>query len=53
MTRRRHRTAHRLGLGSWLGRWGFTVLAVVALANGLQLPCLICTAIAIYAWRSR
>ncbi|MFJ5151391.1 hypothetical protein ACIQCF_07345 [Streptomyces sp. NPDC088353] len=50
---RRHRPAPPLGLGSPLGRWGFTICALVALANGLQLPCLICTAIAIYAWRSR
>ncbi|MFD4968934.1 hypothetical protein [Streptomyces sp. NPDC058424] len=53
MTRRQRRTAHRLDLGSWLGRWGFTVLAVLALANGLQPTCLVCTAIAIHAWRHR
>ncbi|MGW4042979.1 hypothetical protein [Streptomyces sp. NPDC004721] len=52
MTRRRHRSTP-LGLDSPLARYGFTALAVLALANNLPLPGLACTAIAIYAWRSR
>ncbi|MFB7461269.1 hypothetical protein [Streptomyces sp. NPDC056188] len=50
MTRRRRAP---LGLDSWLGRWGFTTLAVLALANHQPGPGLACTLVAIYAWRSR
>ncbi|MGW5123268.1 hypothetical protein ACWEQ7_04235 [Streptomyces sp. NPDC004069] len=50
MTRRRRAPP---GLDSPLARWGFTICAVVALANHLPLPGLACTAIAIYAWRNR
>jgi hypothetical protein len=50
---RRRTTTHRIGLHNPLGRLGFTVLAAFALLNGLLLPGLICTAIAIYAWRNR
>ena len=52
MTRRRT-PARRIGLHDPLGRWGFTVCAVFALLNGLILPGLVCTAIALYAWRNR
>lgn len=52
MTRRRTVT-HRIGLHNPLGRWGFTTLAAFALLNGLILPGLACTAIALYAWRNR
>ena len=52
MTRRRT-PARRLGLHDPLGRCGFTVLAAFALLNGLTVPGLICTAIALYAWRNR
>ena len=50
----RHRTpATRLNLGSALGRWGFTALALLAATNGLILPAVVCGAIAIYAWKTR
>lgn len=48
---RRRTPTHRLGLHDPLGRWGFTLLAAFALLNGLLLPGLICTAIALYAWK--
>ncbi len=35
-----------------LARWGFTVCAAVALVTGQPLPCLVCTALAAYSWRS-
>ncbi|MFJ8345067.1 hypothetical protein ACIQ9J_01560 [Streptomyces sp. NPDC094153] len=50
MTRRRPAP---LGLDSPLARYGFTTLAVLALANNLPAPGLACTAIAIYAWHHR
>lgn len=52
MTRRRT-IPHRLGLHDPLARWGFAVLAAFALLNGLLWPGLICTAIALYAWKNR
>ncbi|WP_176741395.1 hypothetical protein [Streptomyces sp. LUP30] len=52
MPRRRTIIRH-IGLHDPLGRWGFTVLAAFALLNGLILPGLVCTAIALYAWRNR
>jgi hypothetical protein len=49
----RHRTpATRLNLSSALGRYGFTALALLALANNLILPTVVCGAIAIYAWKN-
>ena len=36
-----------------LARWGFTVLAVLALVTAQPGPFLACTAFAIYAWRCR
>lgn len=50
---RRRTIIRRIGLHDPLGRWGFTVLAAFALLNGLILPGLVCTAIALYAWRNR
>jgi hypothetical protein len=35
-----------------LARYGFTVLAVFAAANGLWTPALVCALLAAYAWRS-
>lgn len=52
MTRRRT-FADRINLHSALGRYGFTICAAAALLNGLLLPGLICTAIALYAWKNR
>lgn len=52
MTRRRT-VATRLNLSSALGRWGFTALALLALANSLILPAVVCGAIALYAWKTR
>lgn len=50
----RHRTvARHIGLHTPLARWGFAVCAAFALLNGLLWPGLTCTAIALYAWRSR
>lgn len=34
-----------------LARWGFTTLAVVALFTAQTGPCLVCTVLAVYAWR--
>jgi hypothetical protein len=42
-----------LNLSSPLGRYGFAVLAILALANGQPIPGLICTGIALYAWKTR
>jgi len=50
---RRRTLAHRIGLHDPLGRWGFTVLAAFALLNGLLLPGLACTAVALYAWKGQ
>ncbi|MDX3314668.1 hypothetical protein P1S61_37575 [Streptomyces sp. ME08-AFT2] len=36
-----------------LARWGFTVLAVLALTTGQTVPFLVTAAIATYAWRTR
>lgn len=36
-----------------LARYGFTALALLALANGLILPAVVCAAIALYAWKTR
>ncbi|MFF7142282.1 hypothetical protein ACFZB5_13670 [Streptomyces nodosus] len=36
-----------------LARYGFTVLAVLALATAQTGPALVCTALAIHAWRHR
>lgn len=36
-----------------LAKWGFTVLAVVALTTGQTVPFLVTAAIATYAWRTR
>jgi hypothetical protein len=36
-----------------LARYGFTLLAVVALTTGQTIPFLITAAIATYAWRTR
>ena len=36
-----------------LARYGFTVLAIVALLNGLPGPFLACTALAAYSWHCR
>jgi hypothetical protein len=52
MTRRRTPVRH-IGLHDPLGRWGFTVLAAFALLNGVLLPGLICTAVALYAWKGQ
>lgn len=53
MARRRHRTiADRIGLHSALARYGFTACALLALLNGLYIPGLLCTAIAVYAWKN-
>lgn len=53
MPRRRHPTiAHRIGLHSALGRWGFTACALLALLNDLVMPGLICALIAAYAWKN-
>lgn len=43
----------RLNLGSPLGRYGFTILAGLALATGQTVPGLICAGIAYYAWKTR
>ena len=47
------RRRNRLNLGSPLGRYGFTALAILALTTGQVLPGLICTGIAYYAWKIR
>jgi hypothetical protein len=36
-----------------LARWGFTVLAVLALTSSQTIPFLITAALATYAWRNR
>lgn len=36
-----------------LARWGFTVLAAVAVLTAQPGPFLVCAALAAYAWRSR
>ncbi|MBU5946783.1 MULTISPECIES: hypothetical protein [Streptomyces] len=36
-----------------LARWGFTVCALVALATAQPGPFLVCTVLALYAWRCR
>ena len=43
----------RLNLTSPLGRWGFTLLALLAITNGQYAPALVCTSIALYAWNTR
>lgn len=45
--------ARRIGLHTALGRYGFTVLAALALLNHLLWPALITGSIAAYAWRNR
>ncbi|MGW2938606.1 hypothetical protein ACWDA7_44145 [Streptomyces sp. NPDC001156] len=55
MPRRQSRrtVADPLGLSSPLGRWGFGVLAGLALLTDQTLPFLVCAAIAAYAWKNR
>ena len=54
MARRRHRTlADRICLHGPLGRYWFTVLAILAFTTDLFWPCVVTTAIAIYAWKNR
>ena len=43
----------RLNLTSPLGRWGFTLLAILAITTGQPIPAVICTSIALYAWNTR
>ncbi|MFM9616828.1 hypothetical protein ACKI14_02560 [Streptomyces turgidiscabies] len=50
---RRHTLAQRLAIRTPLARWGFSVLAAIALLNGLLLPGLACTIVAAYAWKKR
>lgn len=38
---------------SRLARWGFTALALLALATRQIGPCLVTAALAAYSWRSR
>ncbi|MEH0417843.1 hypothetical protein [Streptomyces sp. B21-083] len=52
MTRRRS-IAQRLAMHTPLARWGFTVLAVIALATAQTGPFLACAVLAAYAWRCR
>ena len=43
----------RLNLTSPLGRWGFTLLALLAITTGQYAPGLVCADIATYAWKTR
>jgi hypothetical protein len=47
------RRRHRLNLSTPLGRYGFTILAILALTTGQYLPGIACAGIAYYAWNTR
>ena len=50
MTRRRRR--RRPVLGTPLARWGFTTLALLAVATGQPVPAFVCATLAALAWKA-
>ncbi|WP_406324456.1 hypothetical protein [Streptomyces niveus] len=47
------RPRRRPALNSPLARWGFTVLAGLAVATGQPIPAFVCATLAALAWKAR